>query len=168
MSDACFLGRNRSTCRARHITCNHIRVIFETHFCCLLPLPTRLWCPGHPPRPHTISLYLLLYYVLMPTIPPPFNWSKRLEYNWCSVDVKGIEKLRRLVGPFLSYTPNKFQLGCTARIMNGQVVLSLSTTGDGKSALIYLPSIARKGTITLVICPTNFFESDLVCLTNIY
>jgi hypothetical protein len=82
--------------------------------------------------------------------------------------IEGIEKLWRLVGPSLSYTPNKFKLRCMARIMNGQDVLCLSATGDGKSALIYLPSIAQKGTITLVICPTNFLESDLVCLTNIY
>jgi len=51
-------------------------------------------------------------------------------------------------------------------MMNGQDVLCLSATGDGKSALIYLASIARKGTITLVVCPTNFLESDLVRLTN--
>ena len=98
----------------------------------------------------------------MSSIVPPFDWSKRLQYNWYSVE--GIEKLRRLVGPSLSYDPDIFQLGCTARIMNGQDVLCLSTTGDGKSALIYLAAIARKGTITLVVCPTNFLESDMVLL----
>ena len=50
--------------------------------------------------------------------------------------------------------------------MNRQDVLCLCATGDSKSALIYLASIARKGTITLVVCPTNFLESDLVHLTN--
>ena len=100
----------------------------------------------------------------MSLIPPPFDWSKWLEYNWCTVE--GIEKLRRLIGPSLPYNPAPFQLGCTARMMNGQDVLCLSATGDGKSALIYLASIARKGTITLVVCPTNFLESDLVCITN--
>jgi len=50
--------------------------------------------------------------------------------------------------------------------MNGQDVLCVSATGDGISALIYLASIAWKGTITLIVCPTNFLESDLVCLTN--
>jgi superfamily II DNA helicase RecQ len=97
----------------------------------------------------------------MSTILPPFDWSKRLKYNWYSVE--GIEKLRHLMGPSLPYNPDRFQLGCTTRMMDGQDVLCLSATGDGKSALIYLASIARKGTITLVICPTNFLESDLVC-----
>ena len=100
----------------------------------------------------------------MSSIPPPFDWSRRLKYNWCTIE--GIEKLRRLVGPSLPYDPAPFQLGCTARMMNGQDVLCLSATGDGKSALIYFASIARKGTITLVVCPTNFLESDLVRLTN--
>ena len=68
----------------------------------------------------------------MSAIPPPFNWSKRLEYNWYSME--GIEKLR----PSLPYDPDSFQLRCTARIMNGQDVLCLSATGDGKLALIYL------------------------------
>ena len=50
--------------------------------------------------------------------------------------------------------------------MNGLDVLCLSAMGDGKSALIYLASIAQKGTITLVVCPTNFLESDLVSLAD--
>ena len=100
----------------------------------------------------------------MSTIPPPFDWSKRLEYNWCTVE--GIEKLWRLIGPSLPYDPALFQLGCTARMMKGQDVLCLSATGDSKSTLIYLASIARKGTIILVVYPTNFLESDLVCPTN--
>ena len=102
----------------------------------------------------------------MSSITPPFDWSKQLQYNWYSVE--GIEKLWRLVGPSLSYDPDIFQLGCTARILNGQDVLCLSTTGDGKSALIYLAAIAQKGTITLVVCPTNFLESDLVYLIQSY
>ena len=87
----------------------------------------------------------------MSSIPPPFDWSKLLKYNWCTVE--GMEKLWRLVDPSLPYDLAPFQLGCTARMMNGQDVLCLSATGDGKSALIYLTSIARKGTITLVVCP---------------
>ena len=42
----------------------------------------------------------------MSAVPPPFNWSKRLEYNWYSVE--GLEKLRRLVGPSLPYEPDWF------------------------------------------------------------
>lgn len=102
----------------------------------------------------------------MSAVPPASNWSKRLEYNWYSVE--GLEKLRRLAGPPSPYEPDRFQLGCTARIMNGQDVLCVSATGDGKLALIYLASIARKGTITLVVCPTNFLESDLVRLNKNY
>jgi superfamily II DNA helicase RecQ len=100
----------------------------------------------------------------MSSIPLPFDWSKWLEYNWCTVE--GIERLQRLVGPSLPYVLAPFQLGCTARMLNGQDVLCLSATGDGKSALIYLAPIAQKGTITLVVCPTNFLESDLVHLTS--
>jgi len=103
--------------------------------------------------------YLLPYYLLMSVIPPPFDWST-LQYNWYSIE--GIDKLRRTVTPFLPYNPNPFQLKCTARMLNGQDVLCLCSTGGGKSALIYLASIARKGTITLVVCPTNFLKSDLV------
>lgn len=68
----------------------------------------------------------------MSAVPPAFDWSKRLEYNWYSVE--DLEKLRRLVGPSLPYEPDEFQLGCTARIVNGQNVLCVSATGDGKSA----------------------------------
>ena len=96
----------------------------------------------------------------MSEVPPPFDWSTRLQYNWYSVE--GLEKLRRTVVPSLPYDPDPFQLKCTARMLNGQDVLCLSATGSGKSALLYLVSIARKGTITLVVCLTNFLESDLV------
>lgn len=100
----------------------------------------------------------------MSSIPPHYDWSKRLDYTWYSTD--GIEKLRRLVTPSLPFEPAPFQLECTARILDGQDVLCTSATGDGKSALIYLASLARKGTITLVVCPTNFLESDLVRLLS--
>src|SRR5882762_2998000 len=39
---------------------------------------------------------------------------------------------------------------------------NLGYLNSGKSALMYLASFARKGTITLVVCPTNSLESDLV------
>jgi hypothetical protein len=32
---------------------------------------------------------------IMSSIPPPFDWSKWLECNWCTLE--GIEKLRRLI-----------------------------------------------------------------------
>jgi superfamily II RNA helicase len=96
----------------------------------------------------------------MSELPPPFDWSKRLQYNWYSE--RGLETFAHEVGPSLPFKLDRFQLECTARIMDGQDVLCLSATGDGKSALMYLASIARKGTITLAVCPTNFLESDLV------
>ena len=98
----------------------------------------------------------------MSEIWPPFNWSTWLQYNWYSAE--GLEKLRCTVGPSLPYTPYPFQFKCAARILDRQDVLCLTATGGGKSALIYLASIARKGMITLVICPTNFLKSDLVCV----
>jgi len=38
----------------------------------------------------------------------------------------------------------------------------MMATGDRKSALIYIPALVRKGTIILVMCPTNFLESNIV------
>ena len=96
----------------------------------------------------------------MSEIQPPFNWSTQLQYNWYSAE--GLKKLRCAVGLSLPYTPYPFQLECAARMLDRQDVLCLTATGGGKSALIYLASIARKGTITLVVSPTNFLESNLV------
>ena len=84
-----------------------------------------------------------------------YYWSKYFEYNWFFEEE--IQKLHCLVRSSLPYNLHHFQLTCTVRILDGQDVLCLSATGDGKFALMYLPSIARKGTITLVVCPTNFF-----------
>jgi hypothetical protein len=42
----------------------------------------------------------------------------------------------------------------------------LKCYGRRQISLIYLASIARKGTIALVVCPTNFLESDLVSLAG--
>lgn len=96
----------------------------------------------------------------MSSIPPPFDWSQRLTEDWFSEG--GIQKLRRIVRPSLPFDPYRFQLDLTARILDGQDVLLICATGGGKSALVYLTAIARKGAITLMICPTNFLESDMV------
>ena len=96
----------------------------------------------------------------MSSIPLPFDWSKQLEYDWSTQD--GLNRISRLVALSLPFEPAPWQLNCTARILNGQDVLCLSATGDGKSVLMYLASIVRKGMITLVVCPTNYLESDLV------
>lgn len=48
-------------------------------------------------------------------------------------------------------------------MLNGQDVFCVSATGSGKSALLYLASIAGEGTIiTLAVSPTNFLGSDWV------
>jgi hypothetical protein len=39
----------------------------------------------------------------------------------------------------------------------------VAATGEGKYALIYMPILARKDSITLVIQPTDFLEIDIVC-----
>jgi hypothetical protein len=82
--------------------------------------------------------------------------------------VKGLEKLWCTVAPCLPYDPDPFQLKCTAQMLNGQDIPCLSATGSGKLALLYLVSIAHKGTIALVVCPTNFLESDLVYCYRVY
>jgi len=96
----------------------------------------------------------------MSEIPPPFDWSKGLEYTWFSE--QGIDQFRRKAEPSLLYEIYQWQLECTTRMLDGQDILCVCAMGGGKSALMYLASFARKGTITLVVCPTNSLESDLV------
>ncbi|KAF8240377.1 hypothetical protein L208DRAFT_1232820, partial [Tricholoma matsutake] len=60
------------------------------------------------------------------------------------------------------FEPDTYQLECTAKILNGCDIFCISATGNGKSALIYMPVLVHKGTITLVMSPTNFLESDMV------
>ena len=49
-------------------------------------------------------------------------------------------------------------------MLSGTDVIYIMATGDRKSALIYIPALVRKGTISLVMCPTNFLESKIVVL----
>ena len=96
-------------------------------------------------------------FTFLNAIPPSFDWSKRLEYNWYSVEA--LEKLRRKVGPSLPYEPVALvaaQMHCVDARWTRCSLSECYFSGDGKSALIYLASIAREGTITLVVCPTNF------------
>jgi len=96
----------------------------------------------------------------------PFDWSKRHDYNWLLDD--GITKMRSIVEPQLPYTPSLFQLQNTARLLMGQDVLCISATGDGKSSLIYLYTLVRKGTMAVVISPTNSLEADMVSCFKSY
>jgi hypothetical protein len=88
------------------------------------------------------------------------GWHKRREFDWTTPD--GIQKVRDLVRPKLPFDPAPFQLACSAHILNGTDVFCVAATGEGKSALIYIPIIAWKDTITLVIQPTHFLEIDMV------
>ncbi|KAI0077319.1 hypothetical protein K474DRAFT_1752134 [Panus rudis PR-1116 ss-1] len=91
---------------------------------------------------------------------PSFDWSKQRDYKWSSDE--GIKHLRDITQPFLPYTPSEFQLENTARLLLGEDVVCVTATGDGKTALIYLYTIARPGTMSIVISPTNSLEADMV------
>ncbi|KAL6300084.1 P-loop containing nucleoside triphosphate hydrolase protein [Sparassis latifolia] len=95
----------------------------------------------------------------MSTVPPSLDWSKRIPYDWTSP--QGLDKLKHVVTPSLNYEPREFQLYDSACILSGRDVFCITATGDGKSALIYIPVLARKDMIVIVIEPTNFLESDL-------
>lgn len=96
----------------------------------------------------------------MPSISPPPNWSKKPNFRWTSP--QGLEKLANIIAPSLPFVPTLWQLECSARLLDGQDVFCLSATGDGKSALMYIPALARPGSIALVVSPTNYLESDMV------
>lgn len=93
----------------------------------------------------------------MSALPPPFDWSRRLQCDWTSQE--GLNKLKDIVGPLLKYDP---QLYDSSRILNGTHVFCISATGDGKLALIFIPTLARPKMITIVIKSTNFLETDMV------
>ena len=76
----------------------------------------------------------------MSLIPPPFDWSKRLAYDWTTQE--GLNKLGETVRPSLPFDPTHFQLYCSACILVGKVVFCVPANGDGKSALIYIPILA--------------------------
>jgi hypothetical protein len=97
----------------------------------------------------------------MSTLPPPFDWSKRLQFDWTSQE--GLEKLGEIVGPAIHYEPHHFQLFDSGCILNGVDVFCITRTGGGKSALILFPALARKEMINIVIEPTNILENDMVC-----
>jgi hypothetical protein len=106
--------------------------------------------------------YLLIQVSEMPLPPSPLDWSKRLQYDWTSQE--GLDRLNGIVGPSITYKPRHFQLYDSASrcILNGTDVVCMTATGDGKSALILFPALARKEMINIVIEPTNSLESDMV------
>jgi superfamily II DNA helicase RecQ len=100
----------------------------------------------------------------MSTLPPPFDWSKRLLYKWTSEE--GLERLRNTVAPLIHYETHQFQLFDSGCILNGVDVFCITHTGGGKSALILFPALARKEMINIMIEPTNVLESDMVRLKD--
>jgi hypothetical protein len=90
------------------------------------------------------------------------GWPKRREFDWTTPDGHGIKKLGDLVRPTLPFEPAPFQLACSAHILNGTDIFCVAATGEGKSALIYTPIIARNDTVRLVVRPTIFLEIDMV------
>ncbi|KAF8231491.1 hypothetical protein L208DRAFT_1277116 [Tricholoma matsutake] len=96
----------------------------------------------------------------MSPVARPFDWSCRPEKAWSSLP--GLQLIWARVQPSINFEPDAYQLECTAKILNGCDIFCISMTGDGKSALIYMPVLVREGTITLVVSPTNFLESDMV------
>ncbi|KAJ7715202.1 P-loop containing nucleoside triphosphate hydrolase protein [Mycena metata] len=94
------------------------------------------------------------------SIPPPFDWSTRRESKWFSAS--GAQRLREKVEPLLDFTLDTFQVECSARLLDGQDVMCIASTGAGKTALIYVPLLAREGTISIVVAPTNFLQRDMV------
>ena len=90
--------------------------------------------------------------------------SQSSQYDWTSPE--GLERIRTIVRPYLGYDPKDFQLYDSACILNGQDVFCITATGDGKSALIYIPALVKRETVTVVVEPTNFLESDMVRMGN--
>src|ERR1700761_561007 len=95
----------------------------------------------------------------IPSIAPPFDWSKRRDYTWLSA--AGTQKLREKVSPLLDFELDNFQIECPARILDGQDVLCIIATGAGKTALIYVPLMVREGTISIIVSPMNFLQRDM-------
>ncbi|THH15434.1 hypothetical protein EW146_g5036 [Bondarzewia mesenterica] len=106
------------------------------------------------------SISVTGYCALAPGPPTHSTMTPTLQsFEWKSP--QGLIKLRNLVLPSLPYEPRDFQLYDSACILDGQDVICISATGDGKSALIYIPAMARKQMVTVVIEPTNFLENDM-------
>jgi hypothetical protein len=70
----------------------------------------------------------------MSTIPPPYDWSKRVLEDWTSQG--GLESIRLAVKKNVNFEPDPFQLEGAARILQMQDVFVISATGDEKFAMI--------------------------------
>lgn len=82
------------------------------------------------------------------------------------VSPMGLREIQDRLRPSIDFEPDEYQLNCTAKILMGCDVFCISATGDGKWSLIYMPALIREGTMTFVVSPTNFLESDMVSLSH--
>lgn len=96
----------------------------------------------------------------MASLSPSLDPTKDPNYDWRTPE--GLERIKTTVSPSLPCLPHQFQLYDSACILNGQDVFCITATGDGKSALIYIPALVRPEMITVVVEPTNALETDLV------
>jgi len=88
----------------------------------------------------------------MQNAAPPFDCKNRGDFDWTSPE--GLSKIEASVASALrGFKAHDFQLRCAAKILSGTDAVCITATGDGKSALIYILALVRKGTISLVICP---------------
>ncbi|KAI0071657.1 P-loop containing nucleoside triphosphate hydrolase protein, partial [Panus rudis PR-1116 ss-1] len=94
------------------------------------------------------------------TTLPGLSEARCDNIDWLSSE--GIERVRSIVSKRVPYEPSSFQLQNTARLLNGQDVLCVTATGDGKTALIYMYTMVREGSIAVVLSPTNSLEADMV------
>jgi superfamily II DNA helicase RecQ len=60
------------------------------------------------------------------------------------------------------FVPRPWQIEATARLLDGQDLLLIAATGQGKSSIIYLPIQARPDKLALVVTPTILLEHDHV------
>lgn len=94
------------------------------------------------------------------------DWADNNNYDWTSPT--GLTRLKELLRPHLPYEPAPHQLVSTAKILVGQHVMCIWATGEGKSSVFYLHALARRGTLTIVVSPTNTLEADMVRVAAIY
>ncbi|KAI0781600.1 P-loop containing nucleoside triphosphate hydrolase protein, partial [Irpex lacteus] len=88
------------------------------------------------------------------------QWVTNNKVDWCAP--AGIKQLKELLCPQLPYEPAEHQLISTARILMGQHIMCVWATGEGKSSVFYMHALARRGTLTFVVAPTNALEADMV------
>src|ERR1700729_847473 len=68
---------------------------------------------------------MYLFKFVMSSISLPFDWSKRLAYDWTTQE--GLNKLPETVRPSLPFDPTYFLLYCSACISIGKDVFCVST-----------------------------------------